>query len=95
MLITYACSANALRKNALAFTTLWTNKYVFASGILARLCLMAFKFAVPFLIKKTTGFSQDKSQPDAVGWGLTGAWFLVLAGRAVGAGIIPHCSVSF
>jgi hypothetical protein len=59
-------------------------KTVFASGVLARLFLIAFKFAVPFLIKATTAFSQDAAQPDASGWGLTAAWFLVLTGRAVG-----------
>jgi hypothetical protein len=57
-------------------------KLVFVSGVIARLLLMAFKFAVPFLIKATTGFSQNASQPDANGWGLIGAWFLVLVGRA-------------
>ncbi|OIW33170.1 hypothetical protein CONLIGDRAFT_163453 [Coniochaeta ligniaria NRRL 30616] len=75
-------SANTSRRHSLFFATLRANKYVFGSGVLARLCLIAFKFAVPFLIKSTTSFSQDLSQPDTTGWGLTGAWLLVLVGRA-------------
>ncbi|KAF4625089.1 hypothetical protein G7Y89_g13080 [Cudoniella acicularis] len=69
-------SANQSKKNALAFSTLWATKYVFLSGVLPRLCLAAFKYTLPFLINTTTLFAEDLSQPDATGWGLTGAWLL-------------------
>ncbi|KAK0718041.1 P-loop containing nucleoside triphosphate hydrolase protein [Lasiosphaeria miniovina] len=76
-------SANQSRKHSLASSTVWANKSVFSSGVLARLFLIAFKYSLPFLIKTTTSFSGDASQPDAVGWALTGAWFLALIGRAI------------
>jgi len=75
--------ANAARRHRLCLATLRATKYVFVSGVIARLFLIGFKFAVPFLIKSTTAFSEDRSQPEANGWGLTGAWLLVMVGRAV------------
>ncbi|KAB5515468.1 P-loop containing nucleoside triphosphate hydrolase protein [Coniochaeta sp. 2T2.1] len=76
-------SVNTSGELALAIATLRANKYVFTSGVIARLCVIAFKYTLPFLIKATTSFSEDVSQTDAVGWGLTGAWFLVLVGRGI------------
>jgi ATP-binding cassette subfamily C (CFTR/MRP) protein 1 len=74
--------ANQSKKNSLYWSTLWATKYVFLSGMLSRLCLIAFKYTQPFLIARTTGFASDLSQPDDIGWGLTGAWLLVFVGLA-------------
>lgn len=76
--------ANQLENNSLFWSTLWTTKSVFLSGVFARICLIAFKYAQPFLIERTVGFGKDLNQPESIGWGLTGAWFLVFVGLAVG-----------
>lgn len=75
--------ANQSNKNALAFSTLSATKYVFLSGVLPRLLLAASKYALPFLISTTTSFTEDLSQPETTGWGLTGAWLLVFVAQAV------------
>jgi hypothetical protein len=75
-------SVNQLKKNSLFWSTVWTTKYAFLSGMLARLCLVGFKYAQPFLIQRTIGFTEDLSQLDEVGWALTGAWLLVFVGLA-------------
>ncbi|KAM0429989.1 hypothetical protein ACHAPT_005995 [Fusarium lateritium] len=70
-------------KNSLFWSTIWAAKAVFASGMLSRLCLIAFKYTQPFLIQRTVGFASDLTESKNIGWGLTGAWLLVFIGLAV------------
>lgn len=65
-------------------------RHLFGSGILPRLCLIGFKYTLPFLIKTTTQFTKDLSKPESHGWGLVGAWLLVFIGRAVSAVLIYY-----
>ncbi|KAF7515463.1 hypothetical protein G7054_g14560 [Neopestalotiopsis clavispora] len=88
-------SANKSDKNALFRSTLIACKWVFLSGVFPRLCLIALKYTQPFLISRTTEFAGDLSQPDEIGWGLTGAWLLVFLGLAVGNGFYYHMTYRF
>ncbi|KAK3942168.1 P-loop containing nucleoside triphosphate hydrolase protein [Diplogelasinospora grovesii] len=88
-------SANQSKKNSLFWSTIWATKYVFLSGMLSRLCLIGFKYAQPFLIHRTTDFTGDLSQPDEVGWGLTGAWIVVFLGLAISNGFYYHMTYRF
>ncbi|PLB43601.1 P-loop containing nucleoside triphosphate hydrolase protein [Aspergillus steynii IBT 23096] len=85
-------SANQAKNNSLFWLTLWTTKSAFISGIFARVCLIAFKYTQPFLIERTVGFGSDLSQPESIGWGLTGAWFLVFVGLAISTGAFYHAT---
>ncbi|KAK6217677.1 RAS2 protein [Pestalotiopsis sp. IQ-011] len=88
-------SANKSKKNALFGSTLLACKWVFLSGVLPRLCLIALKYTQPFLIERTTGFTGDLSQPDEIGWGLTGAWLVVFLGLAICNGFYYHMTYRF
>ncbi|ETS82191.1 hypothetical protein PFICI_07193 [Pestalotiopsis fici W106-1] len=88
-------SANRSKKNALFRSTLIACKWVFLSGVFPRLCLIALKYTQPFLISRTTDFAGDLSQPDEIGWGLTGAWLLVFLGLAVSNGFYYHMTYRF
>lgn len=76
------CLANQSKNNALAYAVFLATRSIFLSGVLPRVFLIAFKYTIPFLISTTTSFTEDHSQTDTIGWGLTGAWFLVFAGQA-------------
>ncbi|KAL2673758.1 hypothetical protein Neosp_012202 [[Neocosmospora] mangrovei] len=82
-------------KNRLFWSTIWAAKAVFASGMLSRLCLIAFKYTQPFLIQRTVGFASDLAEPKSVGWGLTGAWVLVFIGLAISNGFYYHKTYQF
>ncbi|KAJ5715248.1 uncharacterized protein N7483_012429 [Penicillium malachiteum] len=60
--------------------------------IIPRLCQIGFRYAQPFLLSRTISFASDTSQPDSVGWGLTGAFFLDLLGVGISNGIFYHMS---
>lgn len=62
--------------------------------MLARLCLIGFRYAQPFLIHRTTDFTASLEQPDEVGWGLTGAWLLVFLGLAVSPRLLDEICTS-
>ncbi|KAL3489938.1 P-loop containing nucleoside triphosphate hydrolase protein [Aspergillus germanicus] len=79
-------SSNPSNRHALALSTLWATKYIFLAGVAPRLSLAAFKYTLPFVIARTTSWTADPSQPDEIGWGLTGAWLLVFLGQAISNG---------
>ncbi|WQF78674.1 Putative AAA+ ATPase domain, ABC transporter type 1, transmembrane domain-containing protein [Colletotrichum destructivum] len=88
-------SSNQSNRHALAFSTLWATKYIFLAGVAPRLALAAFKYTLPFLITKTTSWTADPSQSDAIGWGLTGAWLLVFLGQAISNGFYYQMTYRF
>lgn len=88
-------SSNQSNRHALAFSTLWATKYVFLAGMAPRIALAAFKYTLPFLITRTTSWTADQSQPDTIGWGLTGAWLLVFLGQAVSNGFYYQMTYRF
>ncbi|CAI7612922.1 unnamed protein product, partial [Penicillium discolor] len=49
----------------------------------------------PFLLTRTIAFANDEDQPDSIGWGLTGAFFIVLLGVAVSNGFFYHMTFRF
>ncbi|CAI7586196.1 unnamed protein product [Penicillium crustosum] len=88
-------SSNQSNRHALAFSTLWATKYIFLAGVAPRLALAAFKYTLPFLITRTTSWTADSSQSDAIGWGLTGAWLLVFLGQAISNGFYYQMTYRF
>ncbi|EEU35583.1 uncharacterized protein NECHADRAFT_52409 [Fusarium vanettenii 77-13-4] len=86
---------NHTKKNRLFWSTIWAAKAVFASGMLSRICLIAFKYTQPFLIQRTVGFASDLTEPKSIGWGLTGAWLLVFIGLAISNGFYYHKTYQF
>ncbi|KAJ5968505.1 ABC transporter integral membrane type 1 [Penicillium viridicatum] len=88
-------SSNQSNRHALAFSTLWANKYIFLAGVAPRLALAAFKYTQPFLITRTTSWTASPSQSDAIGWGLTGAWLLVFLGQAFSNGFYYQMTYRF
>lgn len=88
-------SSNQSNRHALVFSTLWATKYVFLAGVAPRLVLAAFKYTLPFLISRTTSWTADPSQPEAIGWGLTGAWLLVFSGQAISNGFYYQMTYRF
>ena len=87
--------SNQSNRHALAFSTLWATKYIFLAGVAPRLALAAFKYTLPFLITRTTSWTADPSQSDAIGWGLTGAWLLVFLGQAISNGFYYQMTYRF
>lgn len=88
-------TCNHARSHALVWSTLKTTKRAFAVGIIPRLCTIGFKYAQPFLLERTVGFANDESQPDSIGWGLTGAFGIVFLGLAVTNGAYYHMAYRF
>ncbi|OQD66811.1 hypothetical protein PENPOL_c004G00223 [Penicillium polonicum] len=88
-------SLNQSNRYALAFSTLWATKHIFLAGLAPRLALAAFKYTLPFLITRTTSWTADPSQSDAIGWGLTGAWLLVFLGQAISNGFYYQMTYRF
>ncbi|KAL2851083.1 P-loop containing nucleoside triphosphate hydrolase protein [Aspergillus pseudoustus] len=88
-------SFNPSNRHALALSTMWATKYIFLAGVVPRLALAAFKYTLPFLISRTTSWTADPSQPDEIGWGLTGAWLLVFLGQAISNGFYYQMTYRF
>lgn len=67
-------------------------KWRLLSAVPPRLGLIAFNFCQPFLIQRAISFSsRSKSEdPNNVGYGLIGAYFLVYAGIAITTGQYQH-----
>jgi ATP-binding cassette subfamily C (CFTR/MRP) protein 1 len=81
--------------HALFWSTLNANRYKFAVGILPRLCLIGFRYAQPFLLSRTVNHVASKEESDNIGWGLTGAFFIVFLGMAVTSAVYYHTCYRF
>ncbi|CCT72441.1 related to multidrug resistance protein [Fusarium fujikuroi IMI 58289] len=89
------CAAKKIKSNALFWSTIWSSRRVFLLGISSRICLMAFKYAQPFLIQRTIGFASNLDEDKAIGWGLTGAWCCVFIGLAIANAFYWHMTYQF
>ena len=75
--------ADKSRPRALLWTTLKASRKSFCYCIFPRICQIGFRYAQPFLLSRTVEFANNPGEPDAVGWGLTGAFLLAFVGVAV------------
>ncbi|KAK1994915.1 P-loop containing nucleoside triphosphate hydrolase protein [Colletotrichum falcatum] len=79
-------------KHALLRSTLSAFRTGYLAPVLPRLCLKAFNFSQPFLIKRIIEFvggSSDEQSPEVAG-GLVGAALLVYLGLAISKGVYNH-----
>lgn len=83
------------KQRALFWAVLRANLKPLFYCVIPRLLLIGFKYTQPFLLTRTVSFANDESQPDSVGWGLTGAFFIVLLGIAVFNGLSYHMTYRF
>ncbi|KAF7857097.1 uncharacterized protein EAF02_011330 [Botrytis sinoallii] len=88
-------ASNQTGSYSLLWSTLKATRGAFALGIVPRLCTTGFKYAQPFLLERTVGFANDETQPDSIGWSLTGAFGLVFLGLAVFNGAYYHMAYRF
>ncbi|KAM0132971.1 hypothetical protein ACHAP3_006261 [Botrytis cinerea] len=88
-------ASNQTGSYSLLWSTLKATRGAFALGIVPRLCTTGFKYTQPFLLERTVGFANDESQPDSIGWSLTGAFGLVFLGLAVFNGAYYHMAYRF
>jgi ABC-type multidrug transport system fused ATPase/permease subunit len=82
-------------QRALFWAALRANVKPLLFCIIPRLLQIGFKNTQPFLLTRTIAFANDESQPDNIGWGLTGAFFIVLLGVAVSNGVFYHMTFRF
>ncbi|OLN87448.1 Canalicular multispecific organic anion transporter 2-like protein 2 [Colletotrichum chlorophyti] len=83
------------RRHSLLRACFWAYIVPFLSPVLPRLCLTAFTFTQPILIKSTVAFV-SQMEPDAnYGRGLIGAWALVYVGIAVSNSIYQYHNLRF
>ena len=87
--------ADKSRPHALFWSTLNSNRKKLALGIIPRLCLIGFRYSQPFLLSRTVDFVNSKQQSDDIGWGLTGAFFLVFLGMAITTAAYYHMCYRF
>ncbi|KAH8701001.1 putative multidrug resistance-associated protein [Talaromyces proteolyticus] len=80
---------------ALFWAVIKANRRSFFYCIVPRLCVTAFRYTQPFLLTRTVWYASDLSQSESIGWGLTGAFFLVLLGLAVSNGLYYHMNYRF
>ncbi|KAJ5701344.1 hypothetical protein N7488_008892 [Penicillium malachiteum] len=85
-------NATQRKKRALFWSVIRANAKGLLYCIIPRLCQIGFRYAQPFLLSRTISFASDATQPDSVGWGLTGAFFLDLLGVGISNGIYYHMS---
>ncbi|KAK2756862.1 ABC multidrug transporter [Colletotrichum kahawae] len=85
-------SSDRSAKHALLKSTLSAFRTGYLAPILPRLCLAAFNFSQPFLIKRIIEFVGDSrdAQSREVAGGLIGAALLVYLGLAISKGIYNH-----
>ncbi|KAJ5642139.1 hypothetical protein N7490_006139 [Penicillium lividum] len=88
-------NAQQSKPRALFWAVLRANTKPFLYCVVPRLCQIGFRYAQPFLLTRTISFASDATQPDSVGWGLTGAFFIVLLGVAVSNGAYYHMTYRF
>jgi ATP-binding cassette subfamily C (CFTR/MRP) protein 1 len=87
--------ANKGQPRVLFWAMLWANRWALGYCVLPRLVQLAFRYTQPFLLARTVAFASDQSQPERIGWGLTGAFFLVFLGLAVSNGFYYHMCYRF
>ena len=87
--------ASQNKSGALFWAVLRANSKRLLYCVVPRLCQIAFRYTQPFLLTRTIDFASDASQPDSVGWGLAGAFFLTLLGVAISNGIYYHMTYRF
>ncbi|QKX61400.1 uncharacterized protein TRUGW13939_08548 [Talaromyces rugulosus] len=83
------------KKRALFWTVLQANVKPLLFCIVPRLLQMGFRYTQPLLLTRTIAFTNDENQPNSIGWGLAGAFFIVLLGVAVSNGIFYHMTFRF
>jgi ATP-binding cassette subfamily C (CFTR/MRP) protein 1 len=83
------------QSRALLWSTLKATRTSLAYCIFPRLCLIGFRYAQPFLLSRTVHFASSPDEPDSIGWGLTGAFGLVLVGMAISNGSYEHMTYRF
>lgn len=88
-------AATQHKRRALFWAMLRANVRPLLYCVVPRLLQIGFKYTQPFLLTRTITFAKDESQPDNVGWGLTGAFFIVLLGVAVSNGVSYHMTYRF
>ncbi|CAI7570528.1 unnamed protein product [Penicillium palitans] len=88
-------SATHNKPRALFWAVLRVNLKPLLFCVVPRLLQMGFRYAQPFLLTRTIAFANDEGQPDSIGWGLTGAFFIVLLGVAVSNGFFYHMTFRF
>ncbi|KAF4769687.1 hypothetical protein HAV15_011431 [Penicillium sp. str.  len=88
-------SATHDKPRALFWTVLRVNLKPLLFCVVPRLLQMGFRYTQPFLLTRTIAFANDEGQPDSTGWGLTGAFFIVLLGVAVSNGFFYHMTFRF
>ena len=88
-------SATQDKRRALFWAVLRANLKPLSYCVVPRLLQIGFKYTQPFLLARTITFANDESQPDSIGWGLSGAFFIVLLGIAVSNGVSYHMAFRF
>ncbi|RAH47783.1 P-loop containing nucleoside triphosphate hydrolase protein [Aspergillus brunneoviolaceus CBS 621.78] len=83
------------KPRALFWTVLRANLKPFLYCVLPRLVQIGFRYTQPLLLTRTVSFANDQRQPESIGWGLTGAFFLVLLGVALSNGVFYHMTFRF
>lgn len=83
------------KRRAFFWAVLRANLKPFLFCVVPRLLQIGFKYTQPLLLSRTIDFANDASQPDSVGWGLTGAFFIVLLGIALSNGFFYHMTFRF
>ncbi|KAJ5248923.1 hypothetical protein N7468_000374 [Penicillium chermesinum] len=83
------------KRRALLYALLRANTKALVYCIVPRLVQIGFRYVQPSLLTRVISFASDESQPDSIGWGLTGAFFLVLLGVAVSNGFFYHMNYRF
>ncbi|KIY02825.1 uncharacterized protein Z520_01290 [Fonsecaea multimorphosa CBS 102226] len=75
----------------LAFVSAYVLRWQLLVSACPRILLIGVKFAQPFLIQETINYVGNRqTQTAAVGWGLTGAYFLVYLGQAILTAAYSH-----
>ncbi|KAJ5819793.1 hypothetical protein N7474_005384 [Penicillium riverlandense] len=82
-------------RRALFWAVLRANFKPLVYCVVPRLFQIGFRYAQPFLLTRTISFAGDESQPDSIGWGLAGAFFVVLLGVAISNGLYYHMTYRF
>lgn len=87
-------NGNQIRSNALFWSTLKATRYHMALCVFPRLCIIGFRFAQPFILSRTVNFVNSTGSNN-IGWGLTAALGIVLAGKSVATGSYYHMTYRF
>jgi ABC-type multidrug transport system fused ATPase/permease subunit len=88
-------AARQHKPRALFWAVLRANWKPLAFCVVPRLLQTGFRYTQSFLLTRTITFANDESQPESIGWGLTGAFFIVLLGVAISNGIFYHMTFRF